>query len=96
MRFDEDEGDDEMRNLAKYPITLDEIEACLLRLVVELDEPERIGDMTPLLLREAATIVRRTGFVTDNLRPRTPVTPADEGRLGGAPSGPAGGSRRPA
>jgi hypothetical protein len=62
-----------MRNLARHPITLDEIERCLLQLSEELSDSGLIGDMRPLLLREAATIVRRTGFVTDNIRHRRPT-----------------------
>ena len=50
-----------MRNLSEYPITTAEIEACLLRLSEESSSQGRIGDMRPLLLREAAKIVANAG-----------------------------------
>ena len=43
-----------MRNLAEYPIDDDEIIECLKALANELASEERIGDMRPLLLKEAA------------------------------------------
>lgn len=56
-----------MRNLAKYPITLTEIEDTLLEMAKEEADSERVGNMRPLLLEAAAKIVRRTGFVVDDL-----------------------------
>lgn len=60
-----------MRNLRRWPITLVEIEDCLLQLADEIGEKDaeeqRFGDMRPLLLRAAAKIVKRTGFVTYDL-----------------------------
>ncbi len=52
-----------MRNLARYPVTVDEIVARLEELATErADDPEpRIGGMDALLLREAARIVKRNG-----------------------------------
>jgi hypothetical protein len=61
-----------MRNLLVYPITIIEIEECLLRLSDEINAEERIGDMRPLLLREAAKIVVRADFVTSDAR-RVPI-----------------------
>ncbi len=48
-----------MRDLKKYPITLDEIVECLTRLADQLRGEAKEGDMRPLLLSEAAKIVGR-------------------------------------
>ena len=48
-------------------ITLNEIQDCLLKIADEKQSEELIGDMRPALLRAAATIVLRTGFVTYDL-----------------------------
>ena len=56
-----------MRNLAQHEITLREIEDCLRKLATEISGEGRGGDMRPLLLEAAATIVHRTEFVTFNL-----------------------------
>lgn len=52
-----------MRNLSEYPVTIGEIEECLLSLAKELEcaTPMRCGDMRPELLRAAAEIVVRAG-----------------------------------
>lgn len=71
-----------MRNLLEYPITSVEIEGCLIALADELATEGGVGDMRPLLLREAAKIVSRAVFVTSDIdrRPikmrkvRVPVT----------------------
>ena len=47
-----------MRSLQTYPITLDEIERCLLTLADSIFAEGRRGDMRPTLLREAARIVK--------------------------------------
>lgn len=49
-----------MRNLVQYPITSDEIVACLRQLSTEIsdiDGERLIGDMRPLLLQTAANVV---------------------------------------
>lgn len=60
-----------MRNLTRYPITLDEIESCLAQIRDELiqkgEDELRVGDMRPLLVDAAITIIRRLGFVTHDL-----------------------------
>ena len=53
-----------MRNLAKHPVTIDEIVDCLESQSKKLSEEKRVGDMRPLLLREAAKIIRRVDFAT--------------------------------
>jgi hypothetical protein len=50
-----------MRDLRTYPVTLDEIEQCLLRLATEFAAEGRRGDMRPTLLRRAAKIVAASG-----------------------------------
>lgn len=47
-----------MRNLAAYPLTLDEIIAVLDRLADDVLAEHRIGDMRPLILIEAASLLR--------------------------------------
>lgn len=47
-----------MRNTAQYPVTIDEIRACLLGLSVGISEEMRMGDIRPLLLKEAAAIIQ--------------------------------------
>lgn len=56
-----------MRDLRRYPVTIGEIEACLLQLSDEINSQELIGDMRPILLRTAAKIVCRSGFVMNAL-----------------------------
>jgi hypothetical protein len=56
-----------MRDLHRYPITLEEIERCLLTLSDEINKEEAMGDMRPLLLKTAAMIVSRSAFVTYGL-----------------------------
>lgn len=46
-----------MRNLAQYPISREEISRLLTSLAEEFAAEQRLGDMRPLLLREAARIV---------------------------------------
>ncbi len=47
-----------MRNLAQYPVTFDEIVDFLDKQSKELSEEQRMGDMRPLLLKEAAKFMR--------------------------------------
>lgn len=47
-----------MRNLKEYPVTKEEIEKYLKFLADEIDFQEHVGDMGPLLLREAIRHVR--------------------------------------
>jgi hypothetical protein len=54
-----------MRNLKAYPITLDEIEQCLLCFAEELSKDELIGDMRPLLLQTAAEIVGKCAVAAE-------------------------------
>jgi len=49
-----------MRNLKKYPVTKQEIINLLLMYKAVALQRGGIGDMTPLLLREAAEHVRRS------------------------------------
>ena len=59
-----------MRNLRRYPITIHEIVECLEKLAEEINPPGpdmAIGDMRPLLLKEAARIVLRTGFAVSDV-----------------------------
>ena len=53
-----------MRNLKRYPITLDEIAAALNKEAEAIRAEGKVGDMRPLLFSAAAKIVMRTGFVT--------------------------------
>ncbi len=46
-----------MRDLRNYPITYDEIHACLQSLAGSIRDEGRRGDIRPMLLREAAKIV---------------------------------------
>ena len=55
-----------MRDLRKYPITCDEIVKCLTALAEELDARGQSGDIRPLLLREAARMIRKAGGPTKN------------------------------
>jgi hypothetical protein len=57
-----------MRNLKAYPITLDEIEQCLLCLADELSKDESIGDMRPLLLRTAAEIIGKCTVAAEAIK----------------------------
>lgn len=50
-----------MRNTVEYPITLDEVIACLREYQKECN-PEAMGDMRPLLLQRAIQIVEREKF----------------------------------
>jgi len=54
-----------MRNLAQYPITVKEVEDCLHRLADEIAKEERVGDMRPLFLKTAASVVARAGFAAE-------------------------------
>lgn len=56
-----------MRDLKRYPITLLEMETALIDLANDLAEEESIGDMRPLLLRTAATIISRLAFALQPL-----------------------------
>ena len=47
-----------MRDLKRYPVTVPEIEECLLKLSEELAAEELDGDMRPLLLRTAALMIQ--------------------------------------
>jgi hypothetical protein len=58
-------GEIDMRNLKAYPITLDEIEQCLLCLAEELSKDELVGDMRPLLLQKAAEIVGKCAVAAE-------------------------------
>ena len=52
-----------MENLSEYPVTAEEIVQCLTRMAEEIsannNEHKVVGDVRPLLLLEAATIVER-------------------------------------
>lgn len=50
-----------MRNLEEYPITNDEIIACLDTLIAEHSYPNKlsVGDMTPILLAKAKEIIKK-------------------------------------
>ena len=56
-----------MRNLKQHPVTLEEIEAALIKEADTIRSEERVGDMRPLLFSLAAGIIKRTGFVTYDL-----------------------------
>jgi hypothetical protein len=56
-----------MRDLRRFPVTVGEIERCLLEIAEGLPA-DQIGDMRPLLLRTAAKIVVRSGFVMESLK----------------------------
>lgn len=49
-----------MRNTHEYPVTLDEIVDCLQRLHNDIihEHPDLIGDMRPLLLRKAISLIK--------------------------------------
>lgn len=55
-----------MRNLAEYPITLDEVIECLnglkLEAMAEAVENLSYGDMRPLLLEHAIKVIKREKF----------------------------------
>ena len=53
-----------MRNLARYPLTLDEILKILADQAKAIESEQRIGDIQPLALRAAATMLTRAAFVT--------------------------------
>ncbi len=57
-----------MRDLSRYPVTLEEIEAALLAQAKAIEAEESVGDMRPILFRAAAQIVLRTGFVIEALK----------------------------
>ena len=59
-----------MRNLKRYPVTIEEIEDALIKEANIIQAEENVGDMRPLLFSLAAGIVRRTGFVTCDLERR--------------------------
>lgn len=48
-----------MRNLIEYPITIEEVVATLRRTAAELSQEERIGDMRPLILEQAADALEK-------------------------------------
>lgn len=61
-----------MRNLAQYPITVQEMVEVLRKEADWLDRPRPaaempIGDIRPMIFRNAATIIERLGFVTYDL-----------------------------
>ena len=53
-----------MRNLARYPLTLDEILKILADQAKAIESEQRIGDIQPLALRAAAPTPTRATFVT--------------------------------
>lgn len=56
-----------MRWLNKYPITVDEIVGCLQEIYDQIYAEELIGDMRPLLLKEAMKRIKATtGMRTDD------------------------------
>jgi hypothetical protein len=61
-----------MRNLAEYPLTRDEVLECLNRLRAELN-PELIGDMTPLILRHAISVIESAFKLRDAMATREPA-----------------------
>lgn len=65
-----------MRDTRAYPITLEEIERCLVALADTLRAEGRRGDMRPTLLREAAKIVAASGAGPGTVVP-TDAPPAD-------------------
>jgi hypothetical protein len=58
-----------MRDLRKHPITSDEIVKCLTALAEELGARKQSGDIRPLLLQEAARMIRKAGDPTKNEAP---------------------------
>jgi len=46
-----------MRDLAKYPVTSQEIVECLLSMASQTDAEQAAGDMRPTLLHTAAVII---------------------------------------
>lgn len=56
-----------MRDLKEHPITTGEIIAELERVAFEVEMEARVGGMRALLLRTAATMIRRVEFVTDGI-----------------------------
>lgn len=55
-----------MRNLLEHPVTKDEIVLCLLALTVDFD-PDLVGDMRPMLIREAIKHVRGSALKLSDL-----------------------------
>jgi hypothetical protein len=51
-----------LRDLKRYPITIAEILQCLVELAEQLRAEDNVGDMRPLLLRKAATMITRLDF----------------------------------
>ena len=53
-----------MRNLRRYPITIQEIVEALQKQADDIAAEERCGDMRPLLFHTAARIIQRAEFTT--------------------------------
>lgn len=57
-----------MRNLSKHPVSIGEIVKCLDDMADEIVLEQILGDMRPLLLREASKIVTRAGFAVHEVK----------------------------
>lgn len=58
-----------MRNLMEFPITTDEVVATLRRTAAELSQEERIGDMRPIILEQAANTLEAIAKIVNSWEP---------------------------